>query len=211
MPNPRFPLFARSLLIVVAAGLLGGCERIYPVRTLPGWVRGIYIPMMKNETSEPGLIELATRSTQEEFMADGRLLIVPKRDADLKLVATILDYRILVDRRDSDYIPRVEEIIMLTKVELYDPFDDEKPIAHLGVIRTSTLVASDPRSTNYMIEPEAKRSAMNLLARQIVNRTINGFPETLRGLPKGVSVPRGPQPGSGSPSNVFRNRTEIFD
>lgn len=144
-------------------------------------------------------------------MADGRLLIVSKRRADLKLVATILDYRILVDDEDSDDIPRLKEILMTTEVALYDPFDDERPVANLGIIRTSTLVASDPRSTNYQVEPDAKRFAMNLLARQIVNRTINGFPETLRGLPKGVKPPRGSQPGSGAARNVFRNRTEIFD
>src|SRR2546426_6873593 len=98
--------------LVVLLPLFGAiaCQRIQPVRTLPDWVRGIYIPMVQNKSTEPGVEEVVTRLAQEEFLADGRVRIVPKEQADLQLVATIKEWRVLVDSYNNDRIPRLEKV-----------------------------------------------------------------------------------------------------
>jgi hypothetical protein len=207
------PKFSLRLLLLIPL-LLGttACTRIYPVRTLPNWVRGVYIPMIENESFEPGLEEVATRLTQEEFLADGQLNVVPKRMADLSVVAKIKDYRILLDDTDSDDLPQLEEAIVTAELYLFDPLNDEVPMASLGLLEASTLYAADARSVNYRVEPDVKRDVLLQLARQIVFRTISGFPEELQNLPEGAKLPNVIQPAAGQyQQNVFRNRTETFD
>ena len=202
---------ARCLaMIALAAGLLS-CERIYPVRTLPNWVRGIYIPMIRNTSTELGVEEIVTRMTQEEFLADGRIRIVRKGEADLELVATIESYRIRLDDTDSDAIHETEEIIILTRLQLYDPFNPDRPVADLGMIETTSFYNADPRSIGHVIGPDAKRYALSLLARQIVDRTINGFPASLANLPPGAELPQILRPDSAARRNILRNRTDVFD
>ncbi len=197
--------------LVLAGGLgLGACQRVLPVRTLPAWVRGVYIPMVGNETFEPGLEELATRLTQEEFLANGQLRIVRKAEADLQLVAIIKDYFIRIDRTDSDDIPEIEELTILTGLKLYDPMNPEVPLADLGQIETIMLYNSDPRSIGYTPEPDLKERALRLLARQIVNRTIYGFPTSLRNLPPGVEIPTVQEPPLSPRRGPFRTESQIF-
>lgn len=184
----RLPL-ALVLLLVLGAGLLSGCETIRPVRTLPSWVRGIYIPMFDNQTPEPGLEEVATQLTQEEFLADGRVRIVRKQDADLIVKASIVDFRVYVDDLSDDAIASRSVVHLMTDVKLFDPIDPDQPMASLGRIETVSTYNSDARSTRYVTKPDAIRNAMELLARQIVDKTITGFPTQLRDIPDGVVIP----------------------
>ncbi len=201
-----------SSLLILAAFLpaLFSCERIQPVRTLPNWVRSVYVPMIQNRSSEPGLEEVATRLTQEEFLADGRLRIAPKASADLQVVAKIVSYHTRVRRVRQERIPLNDEIELVTVLMLYDasadPFDPQAPpIAYLGEIATRTTRIADVRSTSVVIEPDAKQLALAQLARQIVDRTINGFPTGLKDTPSGTNLPKETSPQYGTQGNIFRN------
>lgn len=205
----RSSVLMRCLVVFAACAMLSSCERIKPVRTLPSWVRGIYVPMFKNATTEPGLEEVATRATQEEFLADGRVDIVRKADADLQLRAEIKEYRISVYQEGDDDIPEDNVIHMVTSVRLYDPFDDETPVADLGDIFTVYRYNSDPRSVSYDVEPDVKRRILRLLGRQIVAQTITGFPVALRGQGEDAPRPKTIQPASAG-GDIFR-RNRAFD
>jgi hypothetical protein len=189
--NRQFPLW---LALCLAAGMLSGCETIQPVRTLPSWVRGIYIPMFENQTSEPGLEEVATQLTQEKFLEDGRVRIVRKQDADLILRAEIIDYRTYVEETSDDDIASRTVVTLFTDLKLYDPIDPERPMASLGRIETISTHNSDARSSRYVTKPDAIRQALKLLGQQIVHETIEGFPTQLRDIPDGVVIP-----GQGGP------------
>lgn len=187
-------LIGSSLLLLALGAGLGSCTRIYPVRTLPTWVRGVYIPMVKNKTTEPGIEEVVTRLTQEEFLADGRVNVVKKRDADLEIIAEIETYRTITEQTDTDEVPNRDAVHMVTSLKLYDPYDNQKPIADLGSIRTTYSYNSDPRSRGFDIEPDVKDRVMSILARQIVNKTITGFPVELSDTPKGAPLPKRQDP-----------------
>lgn len=178
---------ATVLLLVMPT--LTACETIRPVRTLPGWVRGVYIPMFENQTAEPGLEEIATQLTQEEFLADGRVRIVQKRDADLILKGTIVNYQVITDSLSDEDIPDRSTVSIVAVIRLFDPLDPEVPLASLDEIVAGDSFRSDVRSSRYVIKPDANRDALKVLAREIVNRTITGFPTRLRDMPDGVTIP----------------------
>lgn len=185
---PRFPILLALLTLGVL--LAGACERIAPVRTLPSWVRGIYIPMFENQSYEPALEEQATILTQEAFLADGRLDVVRRDQADLVLLATIVDWRNATAGTTGDKIVDRERIEMTVDVGLYDPFDAEKPLARLAPIRVVGSFNSDERSVDYVPEPDRRQQMLELMARRVMNETITGFPREAGGLPGPENYPR---------------------
>lgn len=212
------PLFrSLSLTLLLAAALAtASCERIRPMRTLPNWVRGIYVPMAQNKSTEPGLEEVLTREIQHQFLSDGRINIVQKGQADLQLVTVIKSYRRVAEDVDSDDVTRRQQILILSEVLLYDPTVDpfdpqQKPVARLRDLNTQYLVSIDPRSTNYIVEPDAREGAMGMVARQVVNETITGFPTELSGSDTGTKLPQLKLPDRGVQGDVFRNKRSPGD
>lgn len=175
-------------LIVVTMGLTA-CETVRPVRTLPAWVRGIYIPMFENDTAEPGLEEIGTQLTQEAFLTDGRVRIVQKRDADLILQGRILEYEVLVADFGDEGVAEEHEIRIFADVRLFDPLDPEVPYVTLEDLEIIRSFNSDARSTRYVIKPDANHRLLEELANEIVRQTISGFPAQLRDIPDGVRLP----------------------
>lgn len=204
----RFSFWPRSLALVGVSLLLlaaGACERIAPVRTLPSWVRGVYVPMIKNKTVEPQIEETITRLTEEAFLTDGRVDVVPRQSADLTLVVTITGWESRVSNTSGDHVASDEEVTVTADVKLYEPFDMSKPLADLGPLRVNSGFNIDTRSTSYEVEPDRKERLLRQLADQIVFRTLNGFPTTLRNLPPGVSLPEVRTPEAIVPEEPLSN------
>lgn len=194
--------------LLVLAILTAGCQRVAPIRTLPSWVRGIYVPVFKNETYEPEIEELATRLTQEAFLADGRVDIVPKAQADLVLKVDILDWQAETSDTRGDKIAKSDDIIMTVGIKLYDPFDLERPMADLGRFRITSGFNVDTRSNRYAAEPERKERLMSSLADQIVARVINGFPVAPAGVATDTNVPQFRTPETIQMDEVLKPRPE---
>ena len=85
--------------------ILTGCARTPLVRTLPEYVRSVYVPMARNTSYEPGLEELVTRAVIEEMLADGRLIVENKRNADATLKIRIKNYVSVTDSYSDDEFP----------------------------------------------------------------------------------------------------------
>jgi hypothetical protein len=171
---PAWITLALSLALVTT--LLGGCERIAPIRTLPSWVRGIYIPVFKNESYEPGIEEQATILTQEAFLADGRLDVVHKQDADTMLVVKIVEWRESGGGHSGDKITDEYRAYVRAAVQLYEPYGDKTLLADLGEVRVDDRFHTDTRSSWYEAEPDRKERLLRSLADQIMMRTLTGFP-----------------------------------
>ena len=185
------PLNACSALLLAAFIFAGatGCERITPVRTLPAWVRGVYVPMIKNKSYEPGLEETATRLVQEQFLFDGRLDVVPKHQADMIVVAEIVDWRGREAGSSGDRVSNDEEVTLTASVSLFEPYNMETPVATLPPITIVRSFNIDTRSVDYEPEPDRKREVLENLARAIVDNTITGFPVQLGAVNTGPALP----------------------
>lgn len=177
------------LLAVFALTALTGCERVTPVRTLPAWVRGVYVPMIKNKSYEPGLEEQATRLIQEQFLFDGRLDVVPKNQADMIVVVEIINYRGSSAGSSGDQVVTDEMVQLTAHVSLFEPYNMATPIAVLPPIEVLRRFNIDTRSVDFEPEPDRKRELMERLALSVVNSTITGFPVQLGTTPVGTALP----------------------
>jgi hypothetical protein len=201
---------ARAGRLAACAGMLmmlllsTACERVAPVRTLPKYVRGVYIPMIANQSFEPALEEDATRLTQEEFLLDGRVQVVPRDQADLMVVAEITDWRERASGTSGDDVVENTEYLLTANVRLFEPFDDEKPLAELPAIRIRENFNTDERSSRYAPEPDRREIILRELAERIVESTIEGFPTQVRNQPAGVTLPEVPLPGQVGRNDVLR-------
>jgi hypothetical protein len=188
------PISHRSLLRPALFGLFlilllgAGCQRVAPVRTLPSWVRGVYIPVVKNDTVEPGIEDVVTRQIQEAFLTDGRVDVVPKDRADLVLKVELINWRAETVRTRGDYIGRTSDVTVTVGIKLYDPFDLDKPMADLGHFVISTAFNIDTRSNRYEPEPDRKERLLASVAQQVLAHVMSGFPAQAAGAATGVNV-----------------------
>jgi len=178
--------------VVVAAmliGALGSCVRIPPRRSLPNTINALYIPMFANKSYEPGLEELLTRATQEEFLSDGRLDVVSRSNADAVLAGTILSFDITPHVFTRDDFPLSSQISLKVDVALYDPADRErqKPLMTWSDVGLAYPFLSDMRLQTRAIETtpdvDPKEYALRYLAREIVFAVINRAPTTRGDIP----------------------------
>lgn len=70
-----------------------GCVHTGSV-ALPDNPRTIAVPIVENRTLEYGAEERLTDMLVQEFLRDGRLEVVPRRAADLRLEATLVRYQL---------------------------------------------------------------------------------------------------------------------
>jgi hypothetical protein len=159
--------------------MMGGCVRIPPMRMLPNNFNSIYIITFENRSYEPGLEEKLTRATQEEFLVDGRLDVVGRRNADAVLVGKLLKFDVRADRFAADDFPLTSRITAVVDVYLCDPQDikKEKPLmAWLGIDVEYSFV-SDARRVIEVIPDDAYEDALRMLARRIVMTVITRPPQ----------------------------------
>jgi hypothetical protein len=170
---------------VVATLAPAACQRIEPTRTLPTWVREVYIPIFENRSYEPHIEELATRLTQEAFLADGRLGVVSRERADLIVRVEILGWESDTAATSGGRIATRDRIAVNASVRLYESAEDRDPIADLGTIVVRSQFVTDTRANDFVPLPRRRASVLEILAQRIVDRTIGGYPQNLRNPPPG--------------------------
>jgi len=172
---PMRPRHVTSLLLLLCATFASSCvSGIAPRRTLPAWVETVFVPMATNSTSEPGLEEWLTIYAQEAFLADGRLKVGAKPDADLIVVVNITDYQEDVDSFEDDEFPSNMAISAEASIRLYEASNMDKPLMNLGRVVARNSYISDFRRTDYVPDIDAKKMTMQTLASLVVAQTLNG-------------------------------------
>lgn len=166
-------------LVIIAAVALAGCERIAPVRTLPNWVQGVHVPMVKNSSFEPGIEEDATKLIQEAFMQDGRVAVAPKSNADLYVQVEIHQWTPRSNGTSGDNITDRTEYTVGARVQLFEPYSDQ-PLATLPPILITLSFNTDARSIDFDQLPDRIDSLLKQVANQVVQQTMTGFPATAR-------------------------------
>ena len=176
-PNVATRLIMSGFMMLTVMLATTSCGRLAPHRTLPSWVRGIYIPMIENQTHEPGIETLATRLTQEAFLLDGRVDVVGEDDADLVLKITIDRWESQTSGTSGDKIATSDRITVGAGARLYRHIKDLEPVADLGSITQSEPFMVDTRSSSFVPEPRRRELLLEKLAEEIVHQTVSGFPD----------------------------------
>lgn len=162
--------------------MLASCAPMAPpVRTLPAYIKRIYVPEFRNKSREFGLQAPLTLEVVDAFLSDGRLDVVQNERADVRLEGVINDYREETSVRGSDRFPLVTSLQMVCTVELWDPYDSDR-VAPLYRYRVPAAVqyVSDRRLNIAETRTDAQARLMSVMAQNIVNSVISGGPIPLK-------------------------------
>ena len=171
------------VLGLAAVSVLSSCASRIPMRrNLPEWVHKVYVPIFENQSTQPGLEEIGTRMTIEEFLADGRLEVVTQpKDADLVVKVKLQDYNSTVTNFERDRFPYTTIIDVRASVALYEPGNLKTPFTTLGSVLAQRPFVSDFRNQNMTLDVDARDILMRSLATSVVRMTLSGYREPQAG------------------------------
>lgn len=169
-----------ALLVLVAVLFLNGCTPVVRARTLPPSVRTVYIPMIENRTSEPGLEERITVAIQEEVLADGRLDIVRERSADAIVPITIRQVDIVPVTLDADGFGTLKEYRIEADFDILENIPGRPRIGDRRDLEVRYVFNDDPRSVNFNPEGREIDQLARVFAQRFVLELMTGeFDETI--------------------------------
>jgi len=159
------------VLMVVSwvVAMLGCATATPPSRTLPSYIKRIYIPEFRNTSRLPGAQADLTPLVVDEFLADGRLDVVQNERADVRLEGRIKSFRDYSSATSGDRFPLVNTMEMECLIELWDPYDRDRvaPIARYHV-PASIQYFSDSRRSIEETKTEARERLMRQMAKNII-------------------------------------------
>ena len=163
------------VLLLMCFVFLSSCTFSQREKTLPSSVQSINVPLCRNETSEPGLSEIATRYFIEEFLADGRLDVTGKNDADALVEITLTHFNNSVaSTTGKDVFPLTNWIDIRADVTVLTTTSPKTIMKERKGIEVTQTHVSDTRRVNFEPETEAKARALRTLAHKIVREVISG-------------------------------------
>lgn len=167
-------LIAAALPAAAALILFSGCQTAVPrFRTLPRNYQTIYIPMVENQTFEPAIEETATRLIQEEFMADGRLRVTRREDADIVVQCRLKRFDRRVASREGDDFPQSDQVSIVADILVFERGAAE-PFGVFSNVGATQVFLSNTRQSLVRVEPDWKHQLLSNLAREVVVQVITG-------------------------------------
>ncbi len=165
---------AALLAAVLGAGALSACAPLVRERTLPPSIRTVYVPMIVNRTSEPGLEERIVVAVQEEILADGRLRLENRRRADAQVRIFLTEYydRPLTFDIDGFATNRIYELH--GDILLEENIPGRPQIGDFRPVRAEHFYEADPRRTTFDPEPRSKEELYRKFAREVVLELLTG-------------------------------------
>lgn len=158
----RYSLFALLLGLLV---FQTACRVVPYQRTLPDWIRRVYVPIAVNNTTEVGLEKLASDKLQEHILRDGRLEIVAKGKADAVVRLRLDQNKSVSSHFSSDDVENQREMTMTYTIELFEPTDMRNPFASTKKTTVVYNYSSDIRSLGYVPHAEARKEYANRIAK----------------------------------------------
>jgi hypothetical protein len=124
--------------------------------------------MAANKTYEPGLEELVTNAFAAELLADGRLEVTRKAQADTIVRITLYDYQETSDSFENDNVEDRREIRLRVGMDLFDPKDLEHPVLQVPAFTVRFTYASDYRSYSSELDVNARQRLGETAAMQML-------------------------------------------
>ena len=142
-------------------------------QTLPHHIKSIAIKPFINKSSIFGIEEKLTLRIIDEFLRDGRYMIKNENEADGVIEGEIKSYIMIPIQYNPNMIPTAYKITLNYAIKMIDK--------HTNTIlwEENTLVAnqifSDPSLPGGMTEEEARERLWEVIAKDTVKRTVEGF------------------------------------
>jgi hypothetical protein len=158
--------------------LLGACAsedmsyRPTP-QILPQHVRKLALRPVINKTQQFGLEDKLTMRVRDEFLRDGRYPLTPESEADGIVMITLTRYILVPTQYDTVLTPTAYKLTVLANLEFVDKAKNIMLWTEPNLQGIQSYTASILRGG--MTEEQARELIWDVLARQIVKRTLDGF------------------------------------
>lgn len=163
-----------ALLPLALAGC-GGEEMIYkPARQLlPPHIQRIAIRPVVNKTQQFGLEDKLTLRIRDEFLRDGRYQVVPEAAADGVVLLTLTRYILVPTQFDPVLTPTAYKLRVLGDLQFIDRANNVILWTEPNMEGVQNYTA--PTLAGGITEEQARELIWDVLARDVVKRTIEGF------------------------------------
>jgi len=161
--------------LVVAALLAGGCG--YSLRSsLPAHIKTVHVPVLRNQTQEPGIEDFVTQALTEAVVTSGRVRIAPSAgQADALLEGSIVEYSVTslaFDRNANVTQYRLRIALSLT---FRDRVKGQVLWRQERIEDRADFPVSGPVTQTLAREDQALRRAAVEVSRAIVSLAFEGF------------------------------------
>lgn len=169
----------RKLAFIGAALALAGCGATSDIvynpaqQKLPQHIKKIAVRPFANKTQQFGLEEKITLKVIDEFLKNGEYSLAPENAAQGVVVGEIAHYILTPIQYDTNLVPTVYKLNVLVHMRLLDRAANrylwEEPAMQ------ATKMYSAPTMPGGLTEESAREFLWEILAKDIVKRTIDGF------------------------------------
>ncbi|MBI5244738.1 MAG: hypothetical protein HY922_13800 [Elusimicrobia bacterium] len=140
---------------------------------LPQHIAKLALRPVVNKTQQPGLEDKLTRRIIDEFLRDGRYPMVPESDSDGVVVVTLTRYILIPTMYDTVMAPTAYKLIILVNIDFIDRTKNAILWTEPNIEGVQSYIP--PTLQGGMTEEQARELLWDVLARQIVKRTVEGF------------------------------------
>jgi hypothetical protein len=169
----------KKLFLLAALVGLGACgatsDIVYnpAAQKLPQYIKRIAVRPFANKTQQFGLEEKITLKVIDEFLKNGEYAISPENAAQGVIVGEINHYILTPIQYDVNLVPTVYKVNVIASVRLldreYNRYLWEEPALQV------TKVYSAANLPGGMTEEQAREFLWEILAKDVVLRTVQGF------------------------------------
>ena len=167
-----FTVFTSLLLSVI----LSACGFYSVSGSLPGHIKTAAVPLFDNETTEPQLVEDVTDAVIDAIIANGSMKIASEFRADAVVRGIIIDVIEEPDQFSRDEQAQKFIIRVLARVTFFDRvknrplWEEERLEGWARYDATGSVSEGDPVSRD-----DAMGDALDMLAKEIIDRTVTGW------------------------------------
>jgi len=192
----------KLILLAGALGLAacgGSSDIIYrpAAQILPQHIKKIAVRPFTNKTQQFGLEEKITLKVIDELLKNGEYSVAPENSAQGVIVGEINHYILTPIQYDVNLVPTVYKLNVIAGVRLLDKEQNrylwEEPALQV------TKMYSAANLPGGMTEEQARESLWEILAKDVVLRTVSGFGSVSSTSSK--KVPSNEQPPSAGAVN----------
>lgn len=193
----------KKLVFLAAALGLAACsgsEIVYrpAEQKLPQYIKRISVRPFANKTQQFGLEEKLTLKVTDEFLKNGEYSVSPESSAQGVIVGEVTHYILTPIQYDVNLVPTVYKLNVIAGVRFLDREQNrylwEEPALQV------TKMYSAANLPGGLTEEQAREALWEILAKDIVLRTVSGFGSVSSASQKKIPVNSDAQP----PANTER-------
>ena len=190
----------KLILLSVAALGLAACSTSSDIiykpaeQKLPQYIKRIAVRPFANKTQQFGLEEKLTLKIIDEFLKNGEYSISPENAAQGVIVGEISHYILTPIQYDVNLVPTVYKVNVIASVRLLDREQNrylwEEPALQVTKMYSAATLPGG------LSEEQAREALWEILAKDVVLRTVSGFGSVSSASYKKMPAPNEVQPSS---------------